>query len=62
MKPHKGLKNSIKKTATGKGRYKSRNAGHLMSGKSGNRCRSLRKPCMLTGAISKNIKTKLGAA
>ena len=62
MKTHKGLKKRVKITATGKVRYKSRNAGHLMSGKSGNRRRSLRKPCLLTGAISKAIKTKLGAA
>ena len=62
MKTHKGLKKRVKVTANGKVKYKSRNAGHLMSTKSGNRCRSLRKPCTLSGAISKTIKIKLGAA
>ena len=62
MKTHKGLKKRVKVTSTGKVKYKSRNAGHLMSTKSGNRCRALRKSCTLAGAISKNIKIKLGAA
>ena len=62
MKTHKGLKKRVKVTANGKVKYKSRNSGHLMSGKSGNRCRSLRKSCTLAGTISKAIKIKLGAA
>lgn len=61
MKTHKGLKKRVKVTATGKVIYKSRNSGHLMSTKSGNRCRSLRKPRTLAGAIRKAIKIKLGA-
>ncbi len=62
MKTHKGLKKRVKVTANGKVKYKSRNAGHLMSGKSGNRCRSLRRPCTLNGTVRKAIKIKLGAA
>ena len=62
MKTHKGLKKRVKVTANGKVKYKSRNAGHLMSGKSGNRCRSLRKPRTLDGTVRKAIKIKLGAA
>lgn len=62
MKTHKGLKKRVKVTATGKVRYKSANSGHLMSGKSGNRCRSLRKPKTLNSALVKLIKIKLGSA
>ena len=62
MKTHKGTKKRVKVTATGKVRYKSANAGHLMSGKSGNRCRSLRRPNILKGARQKRIKIALGKA
>ncbi len=62
MKTHKGLKKRVKVTANGKVKYKSRNSGHLMSSKSGNRCRTLRKPCILAGTISKAIRIKLGSA
>jgi large subunit ribosomal protein L35 len=51
VKTHKGLKKRIRITATGKVKYKKANSGHLMSGKSGNRCRSLRKPRVLEGTI-----------
>ena len=62
MKTHKGLRKRVKVTSKGKVRYKSANSGHLMSGKSGDRCRSLRKPKTLGGAIAKVIKIKLGSA
>ena len=62
MKTHKGLKKRVKITANGKVKYKSRNSGHLMSTKSGNRCRSLRRPRTLAGAIRRAIKIKLGSA
>jgi|GEM_PF-315131 len=62
MKTHKGLKKRVKLTAKGKVRYKSANSGHLMSGKTGNRCRSLRKAKTLNGAIAKVIRVKLGSA
>ena len=62
MKTHKGTKKRVKVTARGKVRYKSANAGHLMSGKSGNRCRSLRRPNILKGARQKQIKIALGKA
>ena len=62
MKTHKGLKKRVKVTANGKVRYKRANSGHLMSGKSGNRCRRMRKPATLQGAIQDRIKIALGGA
>ncbi len=62
MKTHKGLKKRVKVTANGKVKYKRANSGHLMSGKSGNRCRKMRKPSTLKGGIRDRIKIALGAA
>lgn len=62
MKTHKGVKKRVKITAKGKVRHKHPNAGHLMSGKSGNRCRSLRRPNILRGSIGKRIEVALGSA
>lgn len=60
MKTHKGLKKRVKVTAKGKVRYKRANAGHLMSSKSGDRCRRMRRPGILNSAVQKQIKIKLG--
>ena len=60
MKTHKGLKKRVKVTAKGKVRYKRTYAGHLMSGKSGKRCRLLRRPGLLEGSIEKRIRIALG--
>jgi len=60
MKTHKGLKKRIRVTARGKVRFKRSCAGHLMSSKSGNRCRSLRRPGILEGALAERIKTAMG--
>ena len=62
MKTHKGLKKRVKVSARGKVRYKRANAGHLMSGKSGNRCRSMRRPSTLKGVLAARIKILLGKA
>ena len=64
MKTHKGTKKRVRLTAKGKIRRKRANAGHLMSGKSGNRRRSLRKPGLLKGAFRNRLKHALagGAA
>lgn len=59
MKTHKGLKKRFRVTAKGKVRYKKSNAGHLMSGKSGDRCRKMRRPGVLKGGISVRIKRAL---
>ena len=55
-KTHKGLKKRIRVTATGKIKYKRANAGHLMSAKSGNRCRRLRQHRVLEGTIRHRMR------
>ncbi len=62
MKTHKGLKKRIRLTAKGKIKHKRSNTGHLMSGKSGNRRRRLRKPAILNKALGKRMKILLGKA
>lgn len=61
MKTHKGIKKRVRVTARGKVKHKRSNAGHLMSGKSGNRCRALRRPGLLSGAFREQIKQALGS-
>lgn len=60
QKTHKGAAKRFKITAKGKVRYKKSFSGHLMSTKSGNRRRSLRKPDFITGALAATIKEALG--
>jgi len=62
MKTHKGTKKRMKLTGNGKVKHKPPNSGHLMSGKSGNRCRSLRKSSVLKGGIIKRIVRTLNNA
>ncbi len=62
MKTHKGTKKRMKLTAKGKVKHKSANAGHLMSSKSGDRCRNLRKSCFLKGRIAKRVVRTLNNA
>jgi large subunit ribosomal protein L35 len=57
MKTHKGAKKRFKLTASGKVRYKRSYAGHLMSGKSGDHCRKMRRAATLKGAVQKRIRT-----
>lgn len=60
FKPHKGLKKRVKVTARGKLMLKMAGAGHLMSGKSGQRRRRLRRRVVLVGRIGENVKRALG--
>lgn len=55
MKTHKGLKKRIKITARGKVMASAPNKGHLMSGKSGNRRRKLRRKILLSGPNAKRM-------
>lgn len=48
QKTHKGLAKRVKITARGKVKHQSANRGHLMSGKSGNRRRRLRRPKLMS--------------
>jgi len=61
-KTHKGLKKRVKVSATGKVKHKPSFAGHLMSGKSGRRCRRLRKATILHGPMAQKIRIALGEA
>ena len=59
QKTHKGLAKRVKITGTGKVKRKRAGAGHLMSSKSGNRCRNLRKTTGVSAAMTKKIKEAL---
>jgi large subunit ribosomal protein L35 len=61
MKSHKGMAKRVKVTARGKVRYKPSFASHLMSGKSGDRVRRLRKPVLVTPVMAKKIIPRLKA-
>jgi large subunit ribosomal protein L35 len=61
MKSHKGSRKRFKITASGKVRYRRSFAGHLMSGKSGDRRRMLRRPAYLFPADAKKIKRLIEA-
>lgn len=62
MKRHKGLAKRIRVSAKGKLRYNKSNAGHLMTGKSGGRCRRLRKKASLADkAMVRRMKRMLQA-
>lgn len=62
MKTHKGLLKRVKISARGKVRYNKSNAGHLMSGKDGNRCRRMRKHSSLNNPkLASRIRRMLGA-
>lgn len=60
FKPHKGLNKRVKITAHGKLVRQMSFAGHLMSGKSGSRCRRLRRTAVLVGKTAENVKRALG--
>ncbi|MGE3181495.1 MAG: 50S ribosomal protein L35 [Phycisphaerae bacterium] len=53
-KPHKGLQKRTRVSAKGKVRYKKSFSGHLMSHKTGDRCRRLRKMVGMVGKINDN--------
>lgn len=60
LKTHKGIKKRVKVTGTGKLIRDKAFGGHLMSGKSGKRCRHLRKRALITGPKAKAYKYLLG--
>ena len=62
MKTHKGIKKRVRVTATGKLKRRHAHTGHLMSGKSGKRCRGLRRPCILNKAIAGRMLIALAGA
>jgi large subunit ribosomal protein L35 len=60
MKTHKGLRKRVRVTASGKIKHRRTFTGHLMSGKSGDRCRRLRQPAYIHATISKRLAQRLG--
>ena len=62
IKTHKGLKKRVRVTRKGKVVHKHPNAGHLMSGKTGNRRRNLRRAGIMKGALAERMKVALGKA
>ena len=55
-KTHKGVSKRMKVRPSGKVSYKKPGAGHLMSGKSGKRCRGLRRPGTAPPAVAAKIR------
>ncbi len=60
QKTHKGLAKRVKVTAKGKLKHRTNFTGHLMSGKSGNRKRALRKPSYVSECFEKRMRRMLG--
>ena len=61
QKTHKGARKRFKLSASGKVKFKRSFAGHLMSSKSGNHKRQLRRPSFLHQADERKIAIALGA-
>lgn len=61
-KTHNGLKKRVTVSASGKVRFKKSFAGHLMSGKPGQRRLRLRRKGQLTGALVRRALRSLGEA
>ena len=59
QKTHKGLAKRVKVSARGRIIRKKAGAGHLMSSKSGGRCRSLRNTTGMSKAMTKKTKQAL---
>jgi large subunit ribosomal protein L35 len=60
LKTHKGIKKRVKVTATGKVKFHKHNKGHLLSNKSGNRRRRLRRTKTITGPYADKMIIHLG--
>jgi len=60
QKTHKGLSKRVKVTATGKVMRKRAGAGHLMSSKNAKHRRRVTGSAVITGALAKTIKVRLG--
>jgi large subunit ribosomal protein L35 len=59
MKTHKGLRNRVRVTRNGKIVRRKAGKSHLMSGKSGKRCRGLRRAATVEGRFAKAAARKL---
>ena len=61
LKTHKGIKKRVTVTATGKVKFHKHNKGHLLSNKSGNRRRRLRRTTTITGPYADKMIIRLGS-
>ncbi len=61
MKTHKGLKKRVKLTAKGKVKYNPSFAGHLMSHKTGDHRRKLRRPSFMVGRPAVRVRIALSS-
>lgn len=59
QKTHKGMKKRFKLTAKGKVKHRKAFRGHLLSGKSGKRCRQLRQDGVIEGTVAETIAAGL---
>ena len=60
QKTHKGLAKRVTVSGSGKVRRKRAFGGHLMSTKSGNRCRRIRQSETIPGAMGRKVLRALG--
>ncbi len=60
QKTHKGLNKRVKVTAKGKVKRNRTGAGHLMSSKNAKRRRRVSSSTIMTSAMAKTAKVKLG--
>lgn len=60
VKTHKGVSKRMKVRPSGKVTFKKSGAGHLMSGKSGKRCRKLRHAGVTPPAVAAKIRQVVG--
>ena len=60
LKTNRGLKKRVKVSSKGKIKRQKAFAGHLMSGKSGNRKRHLRKKTLVSKSYTKTMLRALG--
>jgi large subunit ribosomal protein L35 len=62
LKTHKGLAKRVKVSPNGKIKRKKAFAGHLMSGKSGNRKRTLKRTSLVSKGFTRPTLRALGKA
>jgi large subunit ribosomal protein L35 len=60
QKTHKGMKKRYKLTASGKVKHRKRGRGHLLSGKTSKRKRSLRQDAVVSGVWAATVRKGLG--
>jgi large subunit ribosomal protein L35 len=59
LKTHKGIAKRVRVSARGKLKYKPPGKSHLMSGKSGDEVRGLRKSSVMEGKEARKLKSLL---